>query len=143
MVDFYIKWEHELACLQLTLAMLGMGMTLRPRDFADVAKSPFSVVFILGGQLALASMLAIFISRVMGLPNGIAFGLIVMAAMPGGALSNIYAYLGRGNIPLSITATTSCQQIHRPEVGQQRQSDKPPQQVFLKHLRGPATLPTS
>ena len=106
MIDLFIEWEHALASLQLTLAMLGMGMTLRPRDFADIVVSPSSVVLILIGQMILAPLLAIGISKAMGLPSGIAFGLIVITAMPGGALSNIYAYLGRGNIPLSITATT-------------------------------------
>ena len=36
---------------------------------------------------------------------GIAVGLILVAAMPGGALSKFFAYFGRGNMALSISLT--------------------------------------
>ncbi|MEK6235280.1 MAG: bile acid:sodium symporter [Planctomycetales bacterium] len=106
MFEFYLHWEHELAAAQLILAMLGMGMTLRPRDFGEILSSPRNILMIAAGQIVLAPLVAILVARLLRLPDEILFGMILTTAMPGGALSNIYTYLARGNIPLSITATT-------------------------------------
>ncbi len=102
----YASWEYTLAATQAVLAMLGMGATLTVRDFLGVLRAPRGVVLVLVLQLLLMPPLAIGLSHVMGLPQGIAVGLLLIAAMPGGTFSNIFTYLGRGNVALSISATS-------------------------------------
>jgi BASS family bile acid:Na+ symporter len=105
MFDWYPQAEDPLARLQLVLFMLGMGATLRAADFAAVARRPR---FLLAGaacQFLLTPFLAVLVNHAFAVPPGVAVGLILVAAMPGGTLSKVFAYLGRGNIALSISLT--------------------------------------
>jgi BASS family bile acid:Na+ symporter len=92
--------------VQLVCFMLGMGAGLGVGEFVVIARQPRS--FLLGAamQFLLTPLLAVLVNRVADLPPGIAVGLILIAAMPGGALSKFFTYLGCGNIALSITLTT-------------------------------------
>jgi BASS family bile acid:Na+ symporter len=42
-----------------------------------------------------------------GLPPGLAVGLMLLAASPGGATANIYSHLARGGVALNITLTAT------------------------------------
>src|SRR4029077_14699487 len=55
------------------------------------------------GQLLVLPLLALAINHVAGLDSGLAVGIILVAAMPGGSLAKIFSYVGHGNVPLSIT----------------------------------------
>ncbi len=105
MFDWYPQAEKYLAQGQLVLFMLGMGATLRAADFAALARRPRSLLAGAACQFLLTPFLAVLLSRAFGVPPGIAVGLILVAAMPGGTLSKVFAYLGRGNIALSISLT--------------------------------------
>src|SRR5262249_7067654 len=107
MFTHYDDFEYTLACIQLVLFMLGMGATLSPRDFMAVALRPRSLVVGAVGMLVVAPLFAIVINRAMDLPPGIAVGLILVAAMPGGQMSKLFTYLARGNVALSITLTAA------------------------------------
>jgi BASS family bile acid:Na+ symporter len=85
--------------------MLAMGATLTPRDFAEVARRPRSLVAGVLCQFGLTPLLAVLVSRVAGVGPGIAVGLILVAAMPGGSLSKFFAFFGRGNLALSVSLT--------------------------------------
>lgn len=105
MFDFYIDHEYAFAATQLILAMLGMGATLAPADFARVVAAPrgFGAGMVL--QLAIVPGLAyLFILQLSGNP-GLAIGLAVCAAVPGGTVSNIFTYFARGHVALSIALT--------------------------------------
>ncbi len=105
MFDFYVQHEYWFAAVQLILAMLGMGATLAPADFGRVIADPkgFSVGIVL--QLIGVPLLAyVFILMISGSP-GLAVGLAVCAAIPGGTVSNIFTYFARGHIALSIALT--------------------------------------
>ncbi len=105
MFDFYLQHEYWFAATQLILAMLGMGATLRPADFVRVFAAPrgFCVGIVL--QLLMVPLLAWFFVRQVGGSPGLAVGLAVCAAVPGGTVSNVFTYLARGHIALSIALT--------------------------------------
>jgi len=103
MFDAYPDYEYLLAQVQCVLFMLGMGATLRVRDFAEVFRQPRSLLAGLGFQLAGVPLTAALVSRLAGLEPGIAVGLALVAVMPGGTLAKFFALLGRGNLALSIT----------------------------------------
>ncbi len=105
MFDFYPTYEENFAQVQLILFMLGMGATLTFDDFTQVFRQPRSLVVALLGQAIFSPLIAIAIIYLFGLSGGIALGLILTSAMPGGALAKAFVFLGRGNAPLAISLT--------------------------------------
>lgn len=105
-LDNYADYEYPLASAQLFLAMLGMGALLAPRDFMLEIKNPKGLAVGFGFQWALVPLIAFALGEVMPIPVGIAVGLVFVAAVPGGTLTNILTLYGRGNIALSIALTS-------------------------------------
>lgn len=105
MFDWYPEYEYTFAQLQLVLFMLGMGATLTPRDFVAVVRQPRSLLAGAAAQFLLTPLLAVLVNQVSGVEPGIAVGLVLVAAMPGGTLSKVFTYLGRGNLALSVSLT--------------------------------------
>ncbi len=112
MGDFYLQYEYHITSGQLIFAMLGMGATLRAQAFMAVMRAPLGFALGLFSVLVLSPMLAIATARVFGLEAGIATGLVLVAAVPGGTMSNIITHFAKADVPLSISltavATTGC-----------------------------------
>lgn len=104
----YAQYEYLLSASLLICAMFGMGATLTARDFQAVVRAPQGVLLVLGMQVLITPLLAVLLTRGLLLPPEIGVGLLVSAALPGGLFSNIFAYLGRGNVALSVSATAVC-----------------------------------
>ncbi len=104
--DHYAAIEYPLAASQLILAMFGMGLLLTPRDFVREVQEPKGLLLGLGFQWALVPLIAVLVGMVMPIPVGIAVGLILVASVPGGTMSNILTLYGKGNIALSIALTS-------------------------------------
>jgi BASS family bile acid:Na+ symporter len=102
-----LAYEYYFASVQLALAMAGMGATLHLRDFAEVFRAPRS--FALGYVCVLVGspFLAFGIVHALGLEGGIAIGLILIAAVPGGTMSNLLTFFARANVALSIALTAA------------------------------------
>lgn len=105
MGELYVRYEYWFAAVQLILAMFGMGATLTVDDFKDVLREPKAVATGTGLQLLLVPLIAFVFISVTGVPAGVAAGIALIAAIPGGTTSNIFTYLARGNVPLSISVT--------------------------------------
>jgi bile acid:Na+ symporter, BASS family len=109
--------ERGLSATMVTLSMLGMGATLTVRDFANTLFAWKGLVVGLAAQLLLVPAWAGLVMFVLGLlPDGfgglsvtgavgIATGLALIAAMPGGAVSNLVTFMGNGNVALSVSLT--------------------------------------
>lgn len=89
----------------LFLIMFGMGLSLKLQDFQGVLRSPKAVGIGLIGQLVLLPAVAFIIAIALQLPPEIAVGLMIIALAPGGATSNMFTYLNKGDVSLSITLT--------------------------------------
>lgn len=105
MAEFYVQNEYWFAAIQLILAMLGMGATLTGKDFRDVIRAPLAVSAGTLIQLAAVPLTAYLFLRVLGVQGGVAVGIALIAAIPGGTVSNIFTYIARGNSALSISVT--------------------------------------
>jgi BASS family bile acid:Na+ symporter len=105
MFHWYPDLEYHFAQVQLALFMLGMGATLSFGDFAEVFRKPRSFLFALAGQLFVIPWVAVGLNATGWWDDGVAVGLILVAAMPGGAMSKFFTYFGRGNVALSISLT--------------------------------------
>jgi BASS family bile acid:Na+ symporter len=91
--------------LTLFAMMLALGMTLRWADFGRAASMPAAVAVGLLGQLVLQPLLAFVLARNLELSPTLAIGLVLVAACPGGVVSNALVQLARGDVALSILLT--------------------------------------
>lgn len=105
MFNFYLTHEYWFAAAQLSFAMLGMGATLTLKDFKAIIKTPRAFAIGLGLQLFFVPLAAFLFIIFSGATAGILIGLALLAAIPGGTVSNIFTYMGKGNIVLSIAIT--------------------------------------
>lgn len=104
----YATYEYSLSAALLICAMFGMGATLNARDFLGVLKSPQGLFLIIAMQIVVMPLVAIMLASAFDLPTGIAVGLVLVSALPGGLFSNVLTFLGRGNVALSVSATAVC-----------------------------------
>ncbi len=105
MFQIYLEYEFWLAAAQLALAMFGMGATLRPRDFASVAEEPRSIVSGVLLQSVGVPLLAAGLLLLLPIHPGVAAGIALCAAIPGGTMSNVLTFVSRGHVALSIALT--------------------------------------
>ena len=93
--------------LPVTLAIitLGMGLSLTDRDFRRIFSQPKAVITGLICQVILLPVIAYLIVSSINIDPLFKVGLMIIAACPGGATSNLITYLLRGNVALSISMT--------------------------------------
>lgn len=91
--------------LSLAIIMLGMGMTLVPADFTRIGKYPKAALIGFVNQLIFLPIIGFALAVAFDLEPIMAVGLMILAACPGGATSNLITQVCRGNIALSVTLT--------------------------------------
>ncbi|PCH93595.1 MAG: bile acid:sodium symporter [Bacteroidetes bacterium] len=91
--------------IAVAIIMLGMGLSLTINDFLRIKKQPKAVLIGLVNQLVLLPFIGYTLAVLLGLQAEIAVGLMLIAACPGGPVSNLYCNLARGDLALSITLT--------------------------------------
>ena len=93
--------------IALMLIMFSVALGLSLNDFRLLRDEP---VLFLGGiavQVVGLPFLTFVIINLVALPASIALGMIVVACCPGGAVSNWYTLLSRGNVAYSVALTAS------------------------------------
>lgn len=93
--------------LALGIIMLGLGLSLTWADFRRVAQVPRAVLVGLAVQALVLPAAAIAIAHAFGLSAGLAVGLVLLAASPGGATANLFSHLAEGDVALNITLTAT------------------------------------
>lgn len=91
--------------LVIGLVMFGVALDLRWRDFSRMGKTPKGPLIGLVTQFALLPALTYLLTLVLRPAPSIALGMILVAACPGGNLSNFLTYLARGSTAMSVTMT--------------------------------------
>ena len=93
----------------LAFVMFGVALGIKPRMFVDVFKKPKSVLLGMLCQLILLPAFTCGLAILMGLAGWISpmmgLGMILVAACPGGNISNFMSSLGKANIELSVSLT--------------------------------------
>ena len=92
--------------LSLAFIMLGMGLSLTRKDFANIFLRPRAVLIGLAAQMLALPVIAFTIAFIFPVPNEIKVGLFLVAICPGGATSNLLNYLLNGNLALCVSLTT-------------------------------------
>ena len=98
--------ETTLLGVMMMVIMLGMGASMTPRDFLIAFRKPKGILVGLLSQFAVMPFLGFLLAVALGLPPALVVGLLLIACMPGGTTSNIFAYFSKGVLALSIMMTT-------------------------------------
>lgn len=91
--------------LALAFIMFGMGLSLTIQDFTRLWKTPIAIGAGLLGQIILMPLIAFSICVLFELDAALAVGLMILAACPGGTLSNVFSQLAKANLALSVSLT--------------------------------------
>jgi bile acid:Na+ symporter, BASS family len=91
--------------LVLGVIMLGLGLALTPADFRRVLVYPRAALLALACQTLVLPALCFGLVNAFALPPELAFGMMLLAASPGGAMANLYSHLFGGHVALNVTLT--------------------------------------
>lgn len=91
--------------LGLAVIMFSLGLSLTPADFKRVLVLPRGVSIGLVNLLAVSPLLAFAVAELYALSPGLAVGLVLLGASPGGTTANLLTHLARGDVALSVTMT--------------------------------------
>ena len=89
--------------LVLATMVFSVALELQLDDFLRVARSPKAVVVGLIPQFILLPVGTWAATLVLDLPPNVEAAMILVAACPGGSLSNVVTHFGRGNTALSVS----------------------------------------
>ena len=95
--------------LALFIIMFSVALGLRIEQFAAIMERPLAYGAGVAGQVVGLPLLTLLLVLVLSPPASIALGMIVVASCPGGNVSNMMTFFGRGHVALSValTATSS------------------------------------
>lgn len=83
--------------------MFGVALDLKPADFKRTLRSPKPFIIGLSAQFVIMPALTFLLVLIIQPLPSIALGMFLVAAAPGGNLSNFLTHLAKGNTPLSIS----------------------------------------
>lgn len=89
----------------LAAIMIALGLELTTADFRRVVSQPRGVGIGLLNLAVVSPALAFGVAQLFGLPAGLAVGLVLLGASPGGTMANVLTHLARGDTALSVTIT--------------------------------------
>ncbi len=90
----------------LTIIMLAMGLTLKPKDFLNVISNKKAIGIGLILQFSVMPITALLISLLLGFDPMLTIGMVLVGSVAGGTSSNVMCYLAKGDVALSITMTS-------------------------------------
>ena len=92
--------------IAIAFIMFSLGLGLRISDFARIFSQPKSIIVGLTSQIIILPVIAFGLILVFpSLPAELAVGVMLIAAVPGGATSNMFTSLAKGDVALSISLT--------------------------------------
>ena len=87
--------------------MISIGSSIRFKELKEIFKRPKKLILGLVLQIILFPLFAFLIANLSSLSPEYKIGLIILAACPGGTLSNFISYLVKADVPLSVSLTTT------------------------------------
>lgn len=91
--------------LILALIMFGVALGIKTDDFKQLFKSPKIVITGILAQFVLFPLVTFLLVNIINPYPSIALGMIMVAACPGGNISNFATHLAKGNTALSVSLT--------------------------------------
>ena len=90
----------------LMIVMFGMGLTMKPKDFALIIKRPKDILIGCAAQFIIMPALAFGLSKLFQLDPALTAGVVLVGTCPGGTSSNVMTYLSKGDVALSVGMTS-------------------------------------
>ncbi|UCE94556.1 MAG: bile acid:sodium symporter family protein, partial [Flavobacteriaceae bacterium] len=91
--------------LTLSLVMFGVALDIKVSDFTNLLKSPKPVIVGIISQFILIPLVTFLMIILIDPYPSVALGMIMVAACPGGNISNFMTKLAGGNAALSVSLT--------------------------------------
>jgi BASS family bile acid:Na+ symporter len=91
----------------IQIITFGMGTTLSAKDFRNVLTMPWPVFIGVALQFIIMPLVGFAIAMTFGFPPEVAAGVILIGSVSSGVASNVMTYLAGGNVPLSVTITST------------------------------------
>ena len=95
--------QQIILSMVLATMVFSVALELRIEDFKRVAQTPKAVICGLIPQFLLLPVATWLVTLWLDLPPNIEAAMILVAACPGGSLSNVVTHIGRGNTALSVS----------------------------------------
>jgi BASS family bile acid:Na+ symporter len=95
--------QQIILSMVLATMVFSVALELRIEDFKRVAKTPKAVICGLIPQFLLLPVATWLVTLWLDLPPNMEAAMILVAACPGGSLSNVVTHMGRGNTALSVS----------------------------------------
>lgn len=89
----------------LAVVMFGVALNITLNDFKQLLKQPKPVLVGILSQFFLLPALTFLLVNLLNPKPSIALGMIMVAACPGGNISNFFTHLAKGNTALSVSLT--------------------------------------
>ena len=96
---------HILIPATVFIIMMCLGLDLRVEDFKRIFIYPKAIMTGICGQVILMPAIAFLIAAWFESSLVLQIGIVLLAACPGGPLSNSFVYLGKGRLDLSVSLT--------------------------------------
>ncbi len=93
--------------IALAVMMFSLGLALRLDDFARIARHPKALLVALPCLLLIVPVIGVGVAKFSGVAPVLAVGIYLIATCPGGTLSNLLTFWGRGDLALSISMTAA------------------------------------
>lgn len=97
--------QQLILSLVLATMVFSVALELKVGDFQRVAQTPRAVLCGLIPQFILLPVGTWVATLLLDLPPNVEAAMILVAACPGGSLSNVITHLGRGNAALSVSVS--------------------------------------
>ena len=91
--------------LSLAIIMFGVAISININDFKEVIKNPRGIFAGVTSQFLLFPFITFLLILVLKPAAGLALGLLLVSACPGGNISNFFSLQSGGNVALSVSLT--------------------------------------
>ena len=107
-INFNAAGMHTINII-LAFVMFGVALGIKPKHFTTLFTKPKSLIIGLSSQLIALPLLTFFIVVIFYkfIPPMVAMGMILVAACPGGNISNFMSSISKANTELSVGLTAS------------------------------------
>jgi len=106
--DIHLNFSDNLVWVMklcIAIIMFSVALSMKREDFSELAKNPKQVLVGLASQFFLLPFITFLFVLSVEPYAGLALGMILVASVPGGNVSNYFTLIGRGNPALSVTMT--------------------------------------
>lgn len=97
--------SQNMLAAAIVIMMFAIALSLRPEHFAFLRKDPLHFWGGLAAQIVALPAMTIALAAILQPAPSIALGMIVVAACPGGNVSNFMTYAARGDTAYSVSLT--------------------------------------